>query len=545
MPSNISQVRLGFPILGIARNYGLNEQGARTTPACLNVWPIDSPSGRFRGGVRPGFVDIGGVGSGPYNGCRISYYRASDTTLKIGVAQTNATGTYVSYDGGSFSLVLDDVDPGSLTFPKTASCAMHNGYLYQACNKGASTNVKRINLAGGGTEETLPATGGSSGSTPVGYGIIVRHLDRIWLLNKLDAPHQITASAVGDPTNWDYTDPTAGGAFINTGSEGGFPGEPALAAISMNENTLLFGGPTSIYSIRGNPKRGTIRRISPHLGPLMQEAWCLGGDGYVYFMSPMGLYRIPPGDGAPPEPCGVEIPNELLGLNPYDGDRIAVGYDHRWKMVHVFAYNGTTDVSYAFKLPSKDYPGGWFKQSFAVSIRNCLTFPELISGDAGSMLAVTGPSGDVYQFNRLDETEEYDSYVVIGPILLGDGVSSGVIHALTASLGKFSDLWGGTYSGTINFGVYLAESVEAAYAQIFPEGDDDDDLGDREPFFEGTWTRAGWNYRQHIRGRGNACYIVIRDVDDEKWALEELVAEIVRPFKRLVQSGEAIIPPEP
>lgn len=548
LPQGLKLFKLPMPIRGLSKQFAFDAQPTSTCPASNNVWIIDSPTGRYRVGPRAALKSTGGPsGSAPYGWCRVTYNDGN--TLKIGLAVTTSAGTFFTFDGVSFGGGTNPGDPViastiSEGFPTQASCACFLKVLFEAASAAAQIKYRILPPPGTGGNLQDKVTADGVGTAPTHCGVVIAHGDRLWALNKRDAPHTVYASAVGSYIDWDYADPTDGGAFVNTGSEGGILGEPALAAISHNHNVLLVGGPTSVYAYRGNPKTGTVRKISEHIGPLSHRSWCKGADDYTYMMTPLGLYRIPPGDGSTPEPCGEEIPNDLIGLNPYNGDIIAVGYDHRWRMVHIFVDRASgSDLSYAWKLPTATSPGSWWQQSFAnTSIHLAATFPEMISGDVSSLLAFQSNCTSL-RFDRTG-TETYSSYIVLGPYQLGGESQDGAVHAVTASLAKFSDLWTNGFTGHAAWNVYTAESAESAFNNVDPNGDGSF-TNEKVAFAGSAWTRSGWNYRQHPKVRGAYFCLKIGDsptgvVTNSKWLLEGITAEVAGGYKKLVQAGERI-----
>lgn len=500
-----------FPLGGLDRRLAFDRQKNGTTALCLNIWPTDSPSGRERGGVRPPCKSIGSVGTDvvSYNWCRGSY---DDSGTVIVSCVTTDAGTVVSSNGTNWATITGiGTAPGSLTFPQTASCAFYKSTLYQALS---GAECKQKAMPGGGTVALSNAGGGTA---PTKCGIVLHHEDRLWLMNQSDAPHVVYASAVGDATNWDTTDPTDGGAYTNTGSEGGVLGEPVVAGISHN-GVLYFGGPTSVYVVQGNPKVSGCRRIGFNIGPVMNTAWCVGPDQFVYMVTPDGLYRIGPSSQEPEQLSRMIMPNELMGINPFNGDIVCIGYDERWRGLMIYVNPNTgSDTAWFYKLPDGEFPGSFWPMALPESMRLMVTFPELISGDTSSVLPIAA-DGTVYQFDRSYADEDFDSYLFIGPIYLGDGGSEGMLQAIAASLAENSD--------QVNWEVYSGDSAESAYQSADPPEDNDFEhsFSSKAPHFVGEpWTQERFNHWQHPRCRAHVIYLKIFDEGNESWLLESIV----------------------
>lgn len=510
-----------MPVRGLDQSKPLNDQPQLTTPSALNCWPIDSASGRQRFGIRPGKIVLGTTTAGSvYHAIPITYNTgsgASGATVEA-IAVCGANGTYTAPLGTTFTAKIT-TDAGSLTWPNQASCALYQGFLYQA-SAGSST-VRRIELDGG-SEEALAVTyydpGPNTepkGTVPTYCGIVVTHGNRLWLMGDRNYSHVWYASKMGDPTDWDYTNVTSAGAVTSTGETGGQIGEEIVAGISQSSHCLLIGTQTSVYAVLGNPRGGSVRRISDHVGPLGNTAWCNDAEGNTWMVTKRGLYRITPNGGAV-IPESEAIPNELIGIDPADGDRVAIGYDHRWPGVHIFVdYATGTDKSFFKSFQT----GGIFQQSFGTMPRCAVTFPKLLSDNTSSLVMLDGTNS--FWFKRdhedgVDTPETRTSYVYI-PIPLADAGSEGVLHAITAALAYESD--------NCDWEIYVGKSAEQAFRQTTAA-------------FTGTaWTWVNsspdryLNYWQNPMARGNFAYlkISVTDATDARWIVEQIVADIITP----------------
>lgn len=502
--------KIPFPINGLYRVQSIDELNPFNgyTLDCKNVWPIDATTGRFRGGVRPALNSNGSMSGGTtiHSHCRGTYY---DSGLKLGIFTVSNSGTYETRDitGGATQRIT--TAPGTLTFPKTAGCAVFNGYLFQCYNTASSTTCRQKELPGG--SETDLGNGGG-GTAPTGFGGIIAHLDRLWCFNFLTEPSRISASAVGDFTNWDYDVPTKGAAYNNTGAEGGLPGEPILAAIVHDGQTILFGGPTALFKIVGNPNSSGLQRVAGP-GPLMHNAWCRADDGATYMVTPRGLYRIPPGVGIP-QPVSKNIPDEMIGLNPYIGDRATVAYDGRWNMLTIIIYHHSAGLSYfCYKLPEPEqgYPGGFFPMDFSEDIESAVYFPEVQTADASSVVLASG-SGTAYQYDRTD-TDSFDSYVFLGPFHAGDDMQEGLWETLQLALGEGSS--------PVSWELYAGPSAEEAYQTADPPT-----FGSKAPKYSAQFSRQGQSYIAYPRVHGGFFFLKLYDTANATWLIERIVGGI-------------------
>jgi hypothetical protein len=505
----IRDITIQFPAAGLVKSHGFQTQPPWSTPLSLNVWVIDPTTGRMRGGSRPPVDEIGDFGaSAPYAWCPANFVD-SGGTQREGIAITHAGGTNISLDGASWGVATErpeiTINPGT-TF---ASCAVYHPYLIQA-RGGGTVYQKLLNAAT--AENTLQFTVTNGSTVPTNCGIVLTHADRLWLMGKTDAPGRVYASAVGDPSDWDDTDPTEGGAWTNSGAEGGHIGDLISAGISHDNVNLLIGSPNSIYCVRGNPRVNGVKRVSHSVGPVMQNAWCKGigpsGENHTYVVTKSGVNYIPAGDPMSVLPLSEKpLPNELLGINPGAGDRVCIGYDHRWRSLHICVdFASGSDVNYSYHIPTDS----WWLNSYGSTWHLFPTFPKIQTADKSSMLLVN-TGGEVHQFDRTNigvGAELFDSYVWIGPIKLGGANEEGIVATLKASLAQSS--------GAANWQVYVGNSAEEAFNSTAA--------------FTGTaWTYdAGpparyLSYESHPRTAGAYAYLKVYDADNARFLVEEIL----------------------
>jgi hypothetical protein len=221
-----------------------------------------------------------------------------------------------------------------------------------------------------------------------------------------------------------------------------------------------------------------------------------------------GLYVIPAGTGSRPEAVssGV-IPNELLSIDPSAGDRVSVGYDHRWEGLQItINYNSGTDESFFFDLKDK----GFWPQTFSTMPMAAVSFPK-IQTDNNSAIVVFDDTA-AHQFKRdpegIETGETRDSYVWI-PIPIAAIDDEGILHSIVAALAKDS--------ADVNWAIHVGDTAEDAFNSTAA--------------FTGTaWSYASGrylNYRHFPRVRGAYAYIKVSDVSNNRWLLEQIVAEVV------------------
>lgn len=482
-----------FPLGGLDRRYAFQDQAPYTTPDCMNVWPLDVTTGRERGGVRPGLTSLTTVAA-PYGWTTGNYL---DSGSKEALFVTTSGGTYSTLNGSSWTLRVNTAVSTNLS-----SCAVYLGYVYQA-QAGAKTRRKALPS---GSESDLSNAGG--GTAPENCGIVVAHLDSLWLMADSANPQVIYKCATGDPTNWNTAIATVSGAWTNTGSEGGQIGHAITAGLSHDSRTLLVGSARACYAIIGNPRNaGATQRISNRLGPLTHNAWCKGegpdGGNNTYLMTVDGLCVIRQGSLTIETLSKNKIPDELQGIDPADGDNVAIGFDGRWQGIHIAVDpNSGSDINYFYHIPTDSY----WPTSYDNTLQLLPTFTPAQTATTSSILPMTS-SGGVYQFDSAS-TEDIDSYIDLGPIRLAGPTGEGYIASIFGVLADGSD--------DCNWKLRFGKSCEEAFLQTAAA----------HTFTGRKWSREAMNYSQNPRKGGYAAYLQIYDVANERWLIEEVCGEI-------------------
>lgn len=483
---------LRFPVGGVVRRAAFEAQAPYTTADALNVWPTQWESGRERGGSRPGLTATGpGLGGTPYNWCTATWAPLAGGTRRE-IAVTHAGGTSVSNGVGSWSTHISTA-PGS----PISSCAVFDGYLFQAAAGGSLLHNKLTNSAGAGSTITPDA-----GTVPTQCGLVVAWGDRLILAGKYDDPYQVYGCRVGANgwKDWDPspTVPDQSMAWVLSGPNGGLISDPVTSLIPHNRDCLLIGCTDSLYVLQGSPTSGgQVYTLSHEVGPLMQSAWCRTGNDYVIMMTRDGLYSMPPGCGDPPVSVSREqLPAELVGITPENNDHVALGYDHRWRGIHIYVAPASGSPSYWFyDLQS----GGFWPMSFGVGLRLCPSLRRAATATKSALLPIAS-TGSIYQFD-VDSSESFQSYYTVGPIKLGGPHGSGNILEVRATLAEESD--------PVSWGIRTGMSPQEALAAP-------------ESFTGRDWDVAGLNPAQHPRVGGNAAYVKLEATGSNRISLDEL-----------------------
>jgi hypothetical protein len=257
---------------------------------------------------------------------------------------------------------------------------------------------------------------------------------------------------------------------------------------------------------------------------LMQNAWCKApgpdGENNTYLVTKAGVQYIPAnGPYTIRDLSAKQIPNELINISPGVGDRVAIGYDHRFRMLNICVDpNSGSSVHYSYHIPSDS----WWPCAYSHTWHLFPTFPRIQTDDKSSGLLVND-TGSVYQFDRTNISggshELFDSRILLGPLRLGGNANEkGCLKSLTAMLAN--------NSGTLNWKLYGGDTAEEAYDKYVAA----------TPSHTGdAFDREYGNYTQYPANSMWAfVYIELYDQSNARWLVEELVGEVALAGRRRV-----------
>jgi hypothetical protein len=279
-----------FPLKGITRNWPQNRQPEGTTPAMQNVYVRDQVSGRLRGAQRPGVskfrdTELAGAVSALLQVSASDTGEASGRTVYLVVA---AGGTLYTAEG-----------TGALTSRATGlgtsvSLAAIGTDVYIA---NGGTNIQVLDL----TDYSLANLTATAGSAPTDVTLLTVWRGRLIAVRGDDDPHNVYASASGDPTDWEYAPDVlnATQAFVlNAGTQGQI-GRAIRAVCPWKEDMLVVGTDSGIFALRGDPADGgSVVSITEAVGISKAYGWCVDPMGSMWFYGSGGIYRLQP-DGIP------------------------------------------------------------------------------------------------------------------------------------------------------------------------------------------------------------------------------------------------------
>lgn len=504
---------LYFPRGGIVRSLALQrqeQQGAFTTPAARNVVSASWPSGRRRGGTRPTLTaSVFDVAGDPYAWCDAVWKNGS--VQYRGIAVTHAGGTSTIHRSGT-SLVENEV---IATAPSSnfSSCAIYLQRLYQT--SAGHQNPLCYNLAAGSSSSTT----GWDGYGPTYCGLVAAQGDRLWFAGDKNNFSAVYACRMGgrepegdgelnDSTAWDYTALDAGRAWRNVGNEPGKLSEPLSSLIPHSQDCMLFGCTDGLFVVRGNPAAtgSKLATLSTKWGPLTPQAWVHDGQGRVWMHTRGGLCVMADGCGGPLEPVShAQLPRDLKAVDPEAGDRICVGWDSRFNLIHIYVDRASgTDEHWVYDLDDR---GFWEWDFGSTRFHLAPDFKSLYDDEKSAVIPIAS-TGDAYRLDASDSSESMTASVLYGPVALGDRNSEGILHSISAIVGEGS--------GTVEFNIYAGDSPEQALAKYDANA----------PDFTDDWDIDGLNYRSHPRVRGVCFLCEVKSDGAVRWAMEDIVVEI-------------------
>ncbi len=160
-----------------------------------------------------------------------------------------------------------------------------------------SSAVKVLDCSTGAVAN-LTAT---DGSLPTGCRLVCNWRSRLVLARPDSAPHLWFMSRVGDPTDWDYAETDPAAAVSGNNARAGTIGDVITALMPADDDVLFVGGDHSLWRMVGDPNAGgSIVPVSEQIGVIGPNAWAQDEKGFIYFVSPQGLYRVDKGGGVQP-----------------------------------------------------------------------------------------------------------------------------------------------------------------------------------------------------------------------------------------------------
>lgn len=434
MAASKKVVTIKSPLGGVYRRADFQTEKPFTCLDARDIWPLDASTGRRRLAVRPGFAAFGSQAA-----CNLI------TSLEVAPSETNQRQLMIARGGTLYrhtsGTSFTAVSGSAVSTSRNVQAASYGSKLYVAND----TNPGVYTYSGHGWANWSSEV--TAGTVPTSCRLICEWDTRAVLAGDPANPNVINFSRMDDWNDWDY-------AELDRGAAQAFSiNEPTTCLIPHNRQCLIVGTAHSMWIFRGNPMQGgTLEKMAHVVGPINQTAWCKTADDWTYMLTRDGLYRMPPGCGAPPESVSRErIPESLLGLDgvAYKG---YLAYDVRFRGIHIYV-EGATPQRFWFDVEDG---GFWPVTSPGSSILSIYRYGPIETANVSGVLI--GTSSNLVRLDRTATLGGSDkAYVVIGPIRVSTSPlwKNRMDEAVTI-LGDVTD----DTTGTLDF--HLAGSAEAA-----------------------------------------------------------------------------------
>ena len=532
-------IQIKFPSGGVNRRNPFIGDKMWTCYDALNVWLDDPTREQERGGSRPGITSVSTSGSG---GNRVR--AISNVGWKVGEVNKRGLiwviGQSIKLMEGTntFTLGMDIKDHGRTTITELNQKA----YIAKN-NSGQIIEYDPATNTGGPLIVGTNDDGDPKGEVPENCNIVCTWRGRLVAADG-DDPTEIFFSRVGKPDDWDYSRTDSAAAVKLSASFAGIMAQPVRALIPNTDNCMIIGCDQQIWVLRGDPKTGgTVENLSDDIGILDSKSWCKTPDASLVIMSHDGVYWMPPGCGSPFSSVSREVlPKELQGIDRQNY-AVSMCYDQPSRMIFLFTSleNRTSssvapDGASAMKLAPEttgsipQAGGELITNHFAIDIRQeqhgDVTHPrsasfwpmDFASGsepfacharyvEGGKPHAVMGTRGGkivaMEWGNEVDDSVDYESYLVIGP-LQNQSMTNQMLKRIEVTLGKDSN--------PVQIDIFRCE-----------ESEDIDEFDLDNPPWKATCSHAIRNFKKEVRLSGRCFYIIIRSIDKRLWALEKMV----------------------
>ena len=350
---------------------------------------------------------------------------------------------------------------------------------------------------------TVLAATSAKGEVPLGAKHLAIYRSRLCLAKD----HVCYQSRVDDPQDWLYSDEDVEGAVATTAtdSERGQIGDIITALIPVGDDYMVYGCQNSIYVQVGDVQLGgEIANVTREHG-ILENAWCLGPAGEVFYLSHLGLYMLPAGSGraAPVAISKDRLPKELAGVNT-EIYEVCMRWDTIDEGLHIYLTSKTeSSARYHWWLD-------WGTKSFWPVAVPADFEPYSITTYRGWLVpqssVILGCRDGYLRYYadgfETDETTDITSYLDFGPFYCGTQYNDGRVDELVGVMARDS--------GPVTWSVRVGEESQGAVINETNHA-------------TGTFS-AGLNYRVHPRARGGAAVVRLTGTGGRRWAFERMGA---------------------
>lgn len=368
------------------------------------------------------------------------------------------------------------------------------------------------------------------GSMPSRATIGDRWRGRACLTGNSVDPHQWYLSRQMNPYDMMYGEDDEQAAVAGTDGKAGKVGDIITASIPYSDDYKLFGSIGDLWVLRGDPAAGgSLDKLIGGVGVISQSAWCWDDVDNLYILDLKGMYKITRGLAAVEAMTSDKIPNfaKDLALNP-ETQRIVLSFDPAKQgiVISVTTIETGANANYFYDMQSEGFLPETYPVQDAIVCSHYYDAddPEqrrlLFGTYDGHMRILDNESkSDDTGSMAIPATEAIDSYVLLGPVLIGGNHNHmGRMNSLTVVTA------GGKAGGTV------PDSDDIAYAVFV--GDDAETVMEKADagtsIFSGTIPAPGRAKR--IRRKARGVFMAVRlgnSVADKTWGLERCLIELL------------------
>lgn len=398
-------IQIEPPLGGINRSFGFQKLPPFTGIDILNMWPFNAADGRHVLATRPDLTSITSPGTGVN---LLAQVTAGGSGKPAQGLIASAAGSLFYWTGSAWT-ASGGAQHASVSTGRQVFASPLDKYLIIAND----TNLLVYDYAANSCA-TIVA---SAGTAPTGCRAIATHMGSVMVAGKTGQENILFSSRTGNHTDWDTSQPASdtARAFATNLETDGRVNEPISALISFTADQLIIAGPTSMRVMRGHLSRGgLVDVISMTVGVLGQNAWCLDGNGNLFFMSKSGLASIPAGSNSPPALVSAKkMPDSLRGIvYDYDNPNISMAYSARWNCIYI-AVSGSQAQSWLYDIDG----GGFFRQSFDAYPMVMMAYDPFVDFNKCGVLWGGAGYGGLSRFDRTGtESNKPRYHAFVGPI---------------------------------------------------------------------------------------------------------------------------------
>lgn len=327
---------------------------------------------------------------------------------------------------------------------------------------------------------------------------------------------------------WDfaYLAGDAGTPVKGGNADAGELGDIIRCLIPYKDDYLIFGCATSIWYLSGDPAySGDLGSLDLTTGIFGANSYCFDGAGNLYFWGTNGFYRttIP---GVPECLSAIALPDlvkdEAADPSTY---RITMAYDRKdyGILICITKLSDGSNSNYWYDLKTE----GFFHEVYASNQCGPYSLFYYAANDPTYRDLLVGcKDGYIRKFDKTvksdvksdDSNQLIDSYVVLGPTQLSDGINDGTLGNINiVSAGGESG--GLSDSDDIDFSVFAARTSENIIEDVTAVASK----------LSGTFSSPGYQKgnkdRRKVRGRFGAVKIG-NNIAGETWGFEKLTLDI-------------------